>query len=200
MLFGGNWSPAYHMTVSAVKNLITADKNKYNTSLFQAFFDEELSCPADRGVIKFLGIEEENLATNGTTLKEEIERQNKSEMHRPQSFSVPRRAVTVKEKCPPLPLHQQVLSVKPSVPTPPDTPRGCSPSEKAEKILGIGRGRSKSLGMKDGSSPEVDMAATPLPAIPDKPAMDEKARELRKINKRMSLLHLFGTPGKGKQN
>jgi hypothetical protein len=51
--------------------------NKRNAALIQAFMSDVLSVPAERGIIKFQPIMEENLAQGGTTMLGDIERREK---------------------------------------------------------------------------------------------------------------------------
>lgn len=48
--------------------------NKRNAALIQSFMADVLSVPPERGVLRFIPIPEENLASNGTTVFGEIER------------------------------------------------------------------------------------------------------------------------------
>lgn len=73
MLFQGNFDPAYSLTVSAVRQYVTPTLNDKITVLLQCFLHDEIGCPAERGIIIFKGIEEENLAVNGLTLRGKIE-------------------------------------------------------------------------------------------------------------------------------
>ncbi|TKA72218.1 hypothetical protein B0A49_03943 [Cryomyces minteri] len=77
LLLGGSFDPAYTLTITAIPSLLQPTTNKRNAALIQAFMTEILSVPADRGVIKFQHIAEENLATNGATLLGEIEKVDK---------------------------------------------------------------------------------------------------------------------------
>ena len=73
ILLGGNAEPAYFITIRAVSSEIAPTKNKRSTALLQAWILECLEIPLDRGIIRFEATAEENLATNGKTLLQEIE-------------------------------------------------------------------------------------------------------------------------------
>ena len=73
MLLAGSTESAYHITVSALQSEIAPTKNKRSTALIQAFMNESLRICSDRGVIRFDSIPEENLATHGKTMLQEIE-------------------------------------------------------------------------------------------------------------------------------
>lgn len=72
-MFGISYDPAYLVTVSALPCLIAPVTNLRNTVLIQAAIKDTLGIPGNRGVIKFESVAEENFATNGTTIKDEIE-------------------------------------------------------------------------------------------------------------------------------
>ncbi|KAI1908879.1 hypothetical protein LOZ12_005073 [Ophidiomyces ophidiicola] len=71
--FGATAEPAYLMKVSALSQMIAPMMNMRHTALMQAAMAEILDIPKDRGVIKFESISEENFATNGSTIKDEIQ-------------------------------------------------------------------------------------------------------------------------------
>ena len=73
MLLAGSTESAYHITVSALPSEIAPTKNKRSTALIQAFINESLRICPDRGVVRFDPIPEENLATHGKTMLQEIE-------------------------------------------------------------------------------------------------------------------------------
>jgi Macrophage migration inhibitory factor (MIF) len=73
MLFGGSPEPAYYMTITALASEIAPTKNKRSTALVQGFMHESLDIAPRRGIIRFEPIAEENLATNGITVLQEIE-------------------------------------------------------------------------------------------------------------------------------
>ena len=73
LVFAGNDEPAYLLTITALPSEIAPTKNKRATALTQDFLWETIGIPAPRGVIRFVPIAEENLATNGMTALGEIE-------------------------------------------------------------------------------------------------------------------------------
>lgn len=73
-MLGGSSEPAYYLTITALGSEIAATKNKRAAHLIQDFMSETLQIPASRGILKFEPAAEENLATNGTTLLQEIEK------------------------------------------------------------------------------------------------------------------------------
>jgi len=73
LLFGGTFDPAYTMTITALPSQIQPVTNKRNAALLQRELHEALGVVPERGVIRFVGVAEENLATNGRTVAAEIE-------------------------------------------------------------------------------------------------------------------------------
>lgn len=73
MVLNGTSEPAYHVTISALQPEIAPTKNKRSTHLLQGFMQDILRIHPDRGVVRFEGLSEGNLATNGMTLLQEIQ-------------------------------------------------------------------------------------------------------------------------------
>jgi hypothetical protein len=61
------------MTITALASQLQPVTNKRNASLLQKAMEEELGVVPERGLIKFIPMAEENLATNGKTVVGEIE-------------------------------------------------------------------------------------------------------------------------------
>lgn len=76
---GGTFDPCYILNIHAVTSQMGPSANKRNAALVQAFVADILSVPAERGIITFLPIPEENLATGGNTILGEMERAEKQE-------------------------------------------------------------------------------------------------------------------------
>lgn len=76
--FGSTNDPAYLMTISALPQMIAPIMNLRHTALVQSAMEEILQIPKHRGVIRFESMLEENFATNGATIKDEIEQMNRS--------------------------------------------------------------------------------------------------------------------------
>lgn len=73
LLFGGSFEPAYTMTITALPSLVQPTTNKRNAALIQKSMEDVLGVPPQRGLIRFVAVAEENLATNGRTVLGEIE-------------------------------------------------------------------------------------------------------------------------------
>ena len=61
------------MTITALPSLLQPVTNKRNASLLQKAMEEALGVVPERGLIKFVAIMQENIATNGKTVAGEIE-------------------------------------------------------------------------------------------------------------------------------
>lgn len=74
LLLGGSFEPTYVLTINALPVQVQPTTNKRNAALIQTFMAESIGVPSDRGIIKFVPIPEDSLATNGMTILGEIER------------------------------------------------------------------------------------------------------------------------------
>ncbi|KAL9038454.1 MAG: hypothetical protein Q9214_005273 [Letrouitia sp. 1 TL-2023] len=156
LLFAGSFESAYLMTITALPSQIQPVTNKRNSALVQAFMADSLGVTPDRGVVRFVPVAEEDLATNGTTVLGEIEtlRQDSGEENRETTRSNTIRRGRSRKASRPERLNIQERS-RPGtssdhVPTPPllSPPVPAIPTEKspwdkkAEKVQRMGRRRS----------------------------------------------------------
>ncbi|KAJ5819080.1 hypothetical protein N7474_004671 [Penicillium riverlandense] len=74
LLFGSASVPAYLLKIYALPHLIAPITNLRNTALIQNALQELLGAAPDQGVIIYLPTQEDNLATNGVTVRGEITR------------------------------------------------------------------------------------------------------------------------------
>lgn len=93
LAMGGKFDPCYLLTITALPANMGPTMNKRNAALIQSFMSEILSVPPERGIVRFQPMPEENLATNGTTLLGEVERQEKLQTGGENGGTV-RRAIT----------------------------------------------------------------------------------------------------------
>lgn len=101
LLLGGSFEPTYILTIYALPVQLQPTTNKRNAALIQSFMFESIGVQADRGIIKFVPIQEDSLATNGMTVLGEIERlerqqaeENGSNLKRALTKSSRRSAIT----------------------------------------------------------------------------------------------------------
>lgn len=73
LLLGGSFEPTYVLTITALPAHVQPTTNKRNAALIQNFMFESLGVPLERGIVKFVAIQEECIAINGTTILGEIE-------------------------------------------------------------------------------------------------------------------------------
>ncbi|EAT90648.2 hypothetical protein SNOG_02436 [Parastagonospora nodorum SN15] len=74
LLLGGSFEPTYVLTINALPVQLQPTTNKRNAALIQSFMCESIGVTSDRGIIKFVAIQEECLAMNGMTILGDIER------------------------------------------------------------------------------------------------------------------------------
>lgn len=79
LLLGGSFEPTYALTINALPVQLQPTTNKRNAALIQNFMCESIGVPTDRGIIKFVAIQEENLAMNGMTILGEIEQMERQQ-------------------------------------------------------------------------------------------------------------------------
>ncbi|KAF2431512.1 Tautomerase/MIF [Tothia fuscella] len=74
LMMGGSFEPAYILTITAIPSEVQPVTNKRNAYLMQHFVADTLHVSSSRGVVRFMEIPEERLATNGSTIAGDIER------------------------------------------------------------------------------------------------------------------------------
>jgi hypothetical protein len=74
LLFGNTSGSAYLLKITALSSLIGPLTNLRNTSLIQSIIQEMFGIAPDKGVVIYNPASEDNLATNGTTARGEIDR------------------------------------------------------------------------------------------------------------------------------
>ncbi|KAG5300433.1 MIF domain-containing protein [Histoplasma ohiense] len=73
LMLASSYEPAYLVTVSALPCSIAPITNLRHTVLIQTAILDIFNIPGNRGVIKFESMAEENFATNGSTIRDEID-------------------------------------------------------------------------------------------------------------------------------
>lgn len=73
MFFGGTFEPAYVMSIFALSSQLQPTTNKRNSALISKHMEESLGVAPPRGLLRFVPLQEENLAYNGKTVAWEIE-------------------------------------------------------------------------------------------------------------------------------
>jgi hypothetical protein len=176
LVFGGSFDPAYTMSITALQCQLQPVTNKRNAALLQRAMEEALGVYPERGLIRFMPIAEENLATNGKTVTGEIEELEKESLE--DSSSIRRTMSPIRNRhstkslrnsrmSSPLPTHDEAF-------TPP--------------------ANARSLGPQDPSYIPV------MPTIPmmpmEKSTLDLKAEKMQKMSRRRSFItSIFGKGG-----
>lgn len=170
LLYAGTFDQAYILTISALPSQVLPTTNKRNAALIQAFMADSLGVAATRGVVRFLGVPEENLAFNGTTVFGQIENlqrsPNKDNFSDVASISGIRSTLQSRAA-------SRAQSRRPSVSKPPS---------------------------RDGYSfypttrpPSPHLREPPIPTLPNgNSAMDKRAEKAQKVGKRRSFFGFFG--------
>lgn len=79
LLLGGSFEPTYILTINALPVQLQPTLNKRNAAMIQAFMTESIGVSIDRGIVKFVPIQEEAFAMNGMTILGEIENLERSQ-------------------------------------------------------------------------------------------------------------------------
>ena len=169
LLYAGTFDQAYILTISALPSQILPTTNKRNAALIQAFVADSLGVAATRGVVRFIGIPEENLAFNGTTVFGQIENLQKSPNK--ETFS-------------------DVASISGM--------RSALHSRAASRVQSRRQSISKPPS-RDGYSfyptarpPSPHLMGPPIPTLPNgNNAMDRRAEKAQKVGKRRSFFGFF---------
>lgn len=72
LLVGASLDPAYLVAVHALPELVQTATNKRNAALLQRHIQDALGVVPTRGIIRFVGVSEESLATGGKTVAGEL--------------------------------------------------------------------------------------------------------------------------------
>ena len=207
MLFGASCEPTYLLTISAIPSFTTAAMNKHSANRLQNFMKGELSCPADRGVVKFLTIPEENLASDGITVSQRIDEMRLLALPQPNkpshTPSLSRQSTLTKARPPPS--QQQNGQHQSTIPTPPQTPHESthentsrnSQDDVPKESGRLGRSKSTTSLKKKKKHSIVDASSIPIPDIPKTSSpTDAQTSKLPRIGKRKSLLQMLANSGK----
>ncbi|MCJ1445231.1 MAG: hypothetical protein MMC23_005736 [Stictis urceolatum] len=177
LLFGGSFDPAYHLTILALPGQVQSTVNKRNAALLQNFFEEELSVPPPRGVVRFEAVPEECLATQGVTVLAEIEAMKRST----QAPGVENGEVEKK--------NRKRLSVMPG-----PMSRANLAETLESPVKSLVRGKGPSL-VPPSVSSRSSRSNLNLPSVPKEEITlpnDVRALKVKKMGKRRSLMQMFG--------
>lgn len=154
------------MTITALPSEIKPVTNKRNAVMIQTFMTDSLAVTPDRGVVRFVPIQEEYLATNGTTVLGEIENLSRETNEgNGGADTSSKRSGTLRRK-----LSRQ--------------------TSRPEK-LNLQQQRSRPGTSEQLPSPALK--SPPIPAMPEDMIgpMDKKAEKVRKMGRRRSFMAMF---------
>jgi hypothetical protein len=194
LLLGGSFEPTYVLAISALPVQLQATTNKRNAALIQTFMSETIGVQAERGIIKFVPIQEECFATNGTTIRGEIERlerqqaeENGSNLKRALTKSSKRSAVSKAKSS--FQLSRKGSGnvggrnvITPPIPSPGPFDSGVAVDDKGEDTLG-------SLQPADSFLPHNKSAAKSMINLPPPPIPHDS--HAPRIGKRKSFIAIF---------
>ncbi|KAJ5126552.1 hypothetical protein N7448_007331 [Penicillium atrosanguineum] len=174
VLFGSNNAlSAYLLTIYALPSLIAPVTNVRSTALIQNTFEELLGIPPSLGVIIYIPIPEENLATNGMTIRSEISIIERNEdspsIFKSISRGMSRRLKNRSGQSVPVSQPSAAATASPSPHTPSESP--ASPREKELGAMGKDSGFRKRIFqlLKDKMTMEVE----------EKETMEAQGKEVR---------------------
>lgn len=78
MFFAGSFDAAYVVTISALPSQLLPTTNKRNAALIQKHMEDATGVKPNRGLLRFISIQEENMANNGKTTAGEIDELERS--------------------------------------------------------------------------------------------------------------------------
>lgn len=161
VLFGSNNAlSAYLLTIYALPSFIAPVTNVRSTALIQNALEELLGIPPNLGVIIYIPVPEENLATNGMTIRSEISIIERNEdspsIFKSISRGMSRRLKNRSGQSAPVSQPSAAATASPSPHTPSESP--ASPREKEWGAMGKDGGFRKRIFqlLKDKMTMEVE--------------------------------------------
>ncbi|OCL06041.1 hypothetical protein AOQ84DRAFT_355678 [Glonium stellatum] len=207
LLLSGSFEPAYILTVTALPVQIQPTVNKRNAALIQSFMSDILGVTADRGIVRFQTIPEENLAIGGRTVLGEIERLEKQQAE--ENGGALRRAVTRSSRKSVVMRSKSALQLSrsnsradgrttttPPIPSPGPFDSGSGEGEKTGATETNHLSELSPVDSKMNRTPsshkskqKIKTGTTALPSIPPPPIPEDTSTP--KIGKRKSFIAIF---------
>ncbi|KAG8528943.1 uncharacterized protein KY384_006632 [Bacidia gigantensis] len=179
LLFASSFDSAYILTITALPSQIMPSTNKRNAALMQSFMTSALGVLPDRGVVKFIGLEDDYIATGGLTVTGQIERLQRTQNNDSKISLLPAEPVPRKPSRRATQKKPPALSL---VPKSQSMPGSRMPSPTMSTV-------STMNGQSYNSAPRCPA----LPAMPIEPsALDKKAMKMQRVGKRKSFMAMFG--------
>ncbi|KAF1927240.1 Tautomerase/MIF [Didymella exigua CBS 183.55] len=200
LLLGGSFEPTYILTINALPVQLQPTLNKRNAAMIQNFMTESIGVPIDRGIVKFVAIQEEAFAMNGVTILGEIEnlertqaeetgmRRNMTKSSRRSGVSKAKSSITLSRKT--SKANTKGRTVTPPLPSPGPLDSGIAVNEKGLQensstqpaSKGINHKQSEPIMSRFSRRPSTNLVPPPIP---------ESKTAKHSMPKRKSLLNIF---------
>jgi hypothetical protein len=198
LLLGGSFEPTYILTVNALPVQLQPTLNKRNAAMIQNFMTESIGVPMERGIVKFVPIQEEAFAMNGVTILGEIEnlertqaeetgmKRNMTKSSRRSGVSKAKSSITLSRKT--SKANTKGRTVTPPLPSPGPLDSGIAvnekglqenPSQPANKAINY---KQSEPIMSRFNKPGTNLVPPPIP---------ESKTAKHSMPKRKSLLNIF---------
>lgn len=153
VVYGSNTTlPAYLLTIYALPSFIAPVTNLRNTSLIQTTLHDLLGIPPNLGVVIYIPVSEDNFATNGMTVRDEISRLEGNDEDSPNLFKTISRTMSRHLKSnsgQSAPLSGPSTGGATSPTSNPRTDQHQSPETMQSGLQQIGEGKGQSLRKRD---------------------------------------------------
>lgn len=200
LLLGGSFEPTYILTINALPVQLQPTLNKRNAAMIQSFMTESIGVPIDRGIVKFVAIQEEAFAMNGMTILGEIENLERSQAEetgtrrtatkssRRSGVSKAKSSITLSRKT--SKANTKGRTVTPPLPSPGPLDSGIAVNEKGLQDNASSEPTSKSINHKQ-SEPIMSKFSKKSTTNLVPPPIPESKTAKHSMPKRKSLLNIF---------
>ncbi|MCJ1408265.1 hypothetical protein MMC19_002339 [Ptychographa xylographoides] len=196
LIYAGSFDPAYILTLTALAFQVQPTTNKRNAALVQAFVAKSLNVPASRGVLRFVGVQEADWATNGVTMLGEIEERVKIAGGSGGSRSKPNDRDATEDKAGSKHIGSKANGDQNAVRESPARYRMAAAKKSSVREL-IPSSGPHSPPPSAAHAAERDSVRSSVPSVPELPAesstaADRMAEKVRGMAKKKSFLQIFG--------
>jgi hypothetical protein len=200
LLLGGSFEPTYILTINALPVQLQPTLNKRNAAMIQNFMTESIGVPIDRGIVKFVAIQEEAFATNGMTILGEIEnlertqaeetgmRRAMTKSSRRSGVSKAKSSITLSRKT--SKANTKGRTITPPLPSPGPLDSGIAVNEKGLQENLSAQLASKSITQKQSEPVMSKFSKKPSTNLVPPPIPESKTAK-HSMPKRKSLLNIF---------
>jgi hypothetical protein len=197
LLLGGSFEPTYILTINALPVQLQPTLNKRNAAMIQNFMTESIGVSIDRGIVKFVAIQEDALAMNGMTILGEIENLERSQAEetgaRPKTsrrsgVSKAKSSISLSRKT--SKANTKGRTVTPPLPSPGPLDSGIAVNEKGMQEPASAEPASKSISHKQ-SEPIMSKFSQKYTTNLVPPPIPESKTTKHTMPKRKSLVNFF---------